>query len=189
MPPDARFTVGGLIGPVIFQLRPAPAGWWLKSFVVDGVDASRTPAIVTRTIDDVEAVIATDGATLTGRVAGERVALLGATVVLFAVDPDVWFPGSQFIRRVQTPGNGRFEFGSLPPGEYFVLAVDDVPLDPARSDWQSPAALNALSTRATRVRLSPSERRTLDLAWPRPARLLSHPRPARSRQGPTALRA
>jgi hypothetical protein len=44
--------------------------------------------------------------------------------------------------------------------------MDDVPADPDLSDWQSASALNNLSGRATRIRLVPSQRRTLDLKIP-----------------------
>jgi hypothetical protein len=64
---------------------------------------------------------------------------------------------------VQTPRDGAFSFVSLPPGDYFVAAIDDVPVDPDLSDWQSVPALAALSSRATRVSLAPAQKRSIEL--------------------------
>lgn len=58
-----------------------------------------------RSASNVDVVVASDGAVLTGRVTGNRVAVAGATVVTFAT-------------RTSVTCNGLFTQNSLPPGEY-----------------------------------------------------------------------
>jgi hypothetical protein len=168
LPSDGSFTTGPAIGSFRVQLTNAPAGWWLKSAIIGGVDAALFPVTATsdRAVSDVELAVATDGATLSGRVLGEQGPIARAIVLIFSVDPDHWFFGSPYVRRLQTRLAGTFDQSSLPPGEYYALALDEVPEDPELSDWQSPSALSTLSGRATRIRLQPSQRRTLDLKLP-----------------------
>jgi len=133
--------------------------------VVNGIDAARVPVTVAsaRAASNIDVVIDTDGATLSGRVIDDRTAIAGATVMIFSVDPELWFPGSQHVRHVHAARNGSFTQHSLPPGEYWV-AADDAPGDPELNDWHSTAALTSLVARATRVRLSPAQRRTIEIS-------------------------
>lgn len=164
MPADGEFETERIAGPFRVQMSsPLPNGWWLKSVTVEGVDATTTPITLNKPVDNADALIATDGATLKGRVSDERTALAGVTVLAFSTDPGVWFAGSQYLRRLQTPRDGQFSFFSLPPGDYFVVAIDGVSADPARSDWQSVQALTTLSARAIRVRLTPKQEQQIEL--------------------------
>jgi hypothetical protein len=167
-PSDNSFSVRPLTGSFRLQLANAPVGWWLESAVINGIDAAVYPVMTSgdRGTDDVEAVIATNGATLAGRVVGDRVAIDGATVVIYSVDPEQWFVGSQYVRRAHAGSNDRFIQPSLPPGEYYVVALEDVSADPDLLDWQSVSALASFATHAKRVRLSPSQQRTVDLTVP-----------------------
>ena len=163
--PDWRFVTEPVAGPFRLILINPPEGWWLKSAVVNGIDAARVPVTVTsdRAASNVDVIIDTDGATLSGRVVDERTAIAGATVVIFSVDPELWFRGSPHVRHVHAGRNGRFSQHSLPPGEYWV-AADDAPGDPELNDWHSISALTSLAARATRVRLSAAQRRTIELS-------------------------
>ena len=44
--------------------------------------------------------------------------------------------------------------GNLPPGEYYVAAVDWMQGTEGFGEWQDPAFLNAIAPRATRVTLT-----------------------------------
>jgi hypothetical protein len=163
--PDWQFVTEPVAGPFRLILTNPPEGWWLKSAIVNGIDAARIPVTVAseRAASNVEIMIDTDGATLSGRVIDDRTTVAGATVMIFSVDPELWFRGSQHVRHVQARRNGTFVQPSLPPGEYWV-AADDAPADPELNDWNSISALTSLVPRATRVRLSPAQRRTIELS-------------------------
>jgi hypothetical protein len=47
----------------------------------------------------------------------------------------------------------------MPPGDYFVAAVDETLMD----DWPAPALLDLIARSATRITLSLGETRTLPL--------------------------
>jgi hypothetical protein len=68
-------------------------------------------------------------------------------VIAFAINRDAWFDGSRHVKQVSRGANGSFDVIGLPPGEYYVAAVDvSTPLDP-----QAPGTLESLVSRATRV--------------------------------------
>jgi hypothetical protein len=52
---------------------------------------------------------------------------------------------------------GTFSIGGLPPGEYWVAAVERIPGTPTSGAWQDPALLETLSARAIRATLGPSD--------------------------------
>jgi hypothetical protein len=58
---------------------------------------------------------------------------------------------------------------SLPPGDYFVAAVDGLGAD-MDGEWQNPDVLAALSTRAQRVTVGERQRATAELRLIRWAR-------------------
>jgi hypothetical protein len=77
-------------------------------------------------------------------------------VIVFATDRERWFATSSYLRRAQASPDGSFRVGGLPPGEYYVAAVDtEGSLD--SDEWQAPEALNALRSAARRVTLGESE--------------------------------
>jgi hypothetical protein len=73
-------------------------------------------------------------------------------VIVFSTDRERWFATSSYLRRVQASPDGSFRVGGLPPGDYYVAAVDpEWSLD--SGEWQKPEALNALRSAARRVTL------------------------------------
>lgn len=67
------------------------------------------------------------------------------------------------LKYAQTRGDGSFEIKGLPPGEYWVAAVDVLETGPGGDEWQSPAVLDALASGADRVTLGESERHAITL--------------------------
>ena len=74
-----------------------------------------------------------------------------------------WFYGTQYVRQGRASRDGRFAVADLPPGDYYVIAVDDLPEEPALTNLTSADLLLDLIPRARRVRLPPSERVRVDL--------------------------
>jgi hypothetical protein len=59
--------------------------------------------------------------------------------------------------------HGAFGIVGLPPGEYFVAAVDAMQGTEGFGEWQDPAFLDSLIARATRVALSDAQHLSLTL--------------------------
>jgi hypothetical protein len=126
-------------------------GWYLKSVTIGGVDVTDTLydfGGAEATVADAQVVLSSAGAGIAGSIEtrpGARAA--AATVVAFSTSRDNWFDGSRHVKRVPSGPNGSFDVTGLPPGEYYVAAVDaDSPLD-----LQAPETLESLVSRAVRV--------------------------------------
>jgi hypothetical protein len=115
----------------------------LKSVTIGGVDVTDTPfdfGFGDDVFPEAEIVLSNEGATITGSIedaSGKRAPTF--ILVTFSVNRTNWFAGSRYSRRAAGV-NGSFEVSGLPPGEYFVAAVDALP----SGDWQSPETLDTL---------------------------------------------
>jgi hypothetical protein len=81
-------------------------------------------------------------------------------VVVFAEDPAKWtLPNNRWMSAARPDQDGRFKLGSLPPGDYYAIAVDYV----AQGEWSDPEWLARASKKATRFTLDEGAAKTLDL--------------------------
>ena len=80
------------------------------------------------------------------------------TVVVFPIDRTKWSITPRLLRLARPAEDGSFEVSSLPPGEYWVAATDQVDGADPSGDWLKPEALERLSFRATRVTLTEHQR-------------------------------
>ena len=164
---DGRFRYAGLTGPRRLSLSSSPPGWYLKSAFIKGEDVSERPfdfGLENVTIDDVEVVVSPDGASLSGYVTGERgVPATDYAIIAFSTDAAKWFQGSQWLKTVRPLQDGGFRVAGLPPGEYWLIAVDRLEGSPGSGEWQDANLLRTLSSRATRVSVGEGESRTLML--------------------------
>jgi protocatechuate 3,4-dioxygenase beta subunit len=161
----SAFVINGVAGA--FRVAPLAADprWWVKSAMIEGVNAVDEPMTIAggRAVSDVDVVLSSDAATVEGKIADERVVAASTTVVVFTTDSQKWFYGSQYVRRAQPGRDGTFAVTGLPPGDYHVMALDDLPGDPALTNLTSAEFLSDLIPQARRVRLPPSERVRVEL--------------------------
>lgn len=160
---SATYEVRGLAGPVRFVDARVPAGWWLESVNIGGVNAADDPVLFEAPVDsrgDVEIVFSTNGAEVSGRAVDSRNEPAPTFVaVMFPVDRDRWYAGSRYVKSALAAEQGRFTIASLPPADYWVAAVEALP-DGALRD---PGVLEALTAAGRRVSLSAGERLVIDL--------------------------
>jgi hypothetical protein len=111
---------------------------------------------------DIELVVSDGGGAIEGRTTDERDAPAAAWVVVFPADRDLWFAGSRHLKAARSGNDGSFRVAGLPPGSYFVTAVNrfDVMLG---GELNEPEVLEELSARAQRVTLVERDRRTMSL--------------------------
>jgi hypothetical protein len=162
---SGQFTSNGLPpGKYFIRVAESPDGWMFKSATLDGRDVTDTP-IELRSADVTGVVLTfTDRwSGLGGVVRNARNAPdPGATVLAFPTDVQSWSnfgANPRRLREARTNARGEFGMTSLPPGDYYAVAV---PQEQA-TDWREPRALDALSRIATRITISEGEHRKQDL--------------------------
>ena len=164
--PDGSFETTTVFGPTLIQAQPQRNDWYVKSVVFKGQDIVDTPFDFagSGTFRDIEVLISAAGATVTGRVTDDRGALLrDYFVVVFPTFRDQWFAGSRWVRSVRAASSSApFVVTGLPPGDYWVAAIDRLntmgPIERLPNDARGmllsdPELLESLSSRATRITL------------------------------------
>jgi protocatechuate 3,4-dioxygenase beta subunit len=164
--PDGRFTTTGRL-PGRYFVRPGgfPGGWALQSITANGIDVTDSPIdLSTSSVSNVVVTFSDLNQDLRGTVTGIPQGAEPPGVAVFPADSTAWKnfginPTRMRMTRASGPG-GQFGTGTMPPGDYFVVAIPDE----YTSEWQDPAYLELLSRAATRFSLTPGERKMLDVA-------------------------
>lgn len=162
---DGAFRVSGVSGPRRFVLMGAPENAYIRSAIVNGVDAVDVPfdfGAESKPVTDIRVNLGLDGASLTGRVTGDRgEPVPDYTVVAFATERELWYRNSQRLKAGRPNQEGTYRITGLPPGDYFVAAVVGLEGNQTGGEWQNPVVLEEISRRAQRITLSPSEALTM----------------------------
>ncbi|HVZ23875.1 MAG TPA: carboxypeptidase-like regulatory domain-containing protein [Vicinamibacterales bacterium] len=158
--PDLTFELRGLHGPRRLVLERPPAGWALKSVLVDGIDVTDTPlpfGTADQSLSEVQVVVTNRLTELTGTAVDSRGQPVAGdyAVLAFPTDRDRWYPGSRYFRRTGPGASGTFSLRGLPPGDYFVAAVRDLPvLRDGPDAWQDPEFLESIALQSTSASLA-----------------------------------
>ena len=163
--PDGTFVVTGVTGLRRMVLLVPTDGWYLKEAHIGGGDALDTPFDFGLKDDNfnVDVVVSPGAATILGTVTksgGQPAA--GVAVLLFSSDSSKWYRQSQWLRLEQRPSR-EFRLGGLPPGSYYLLALDGASDLVTSGDWQDPATLEDLRRSATRITVNEGETRAVSL--------------------------
>jgi hypothetical protein len=155
---DWTFEMSGISGPRRLRLLRAPRGWGLKQILANGVDVTDTPLSFgskSQSLSDVEVVLTDRITEIAGIVTDDRGrAAANARIVAFAADRDLWYDRSRFAKIAASDANGAFSIRDLPPGAYFVAAVDRRRASEENGEWLDPDLLDSLTPGATRITLS-----------------------------------
>jgi hypothetical protein len=158
---SGTFTLDGVpAGPHWFRAQ-APRGLSLKSVLFGGRDIVDTTQEI-RPGDRISGVsfVFTDRVSeIIGTISdGRGTAVTDFTVLAFPEESDLWRPESRHILTTRPDQNGKFQLRGLPPGRYFVVAID--PTSPGQ--WFDPAFLDQQRDGAARVTLAEGETKTQD---------------------------
>ena len=157
---DGTFLFEGLHGPRRFHLTSAPPGWSLKTVRVNGRDVTDEPlsfGTADESLTDVEVVLTNRAASLSGHVADvQGGAVDDYTAVVFPTTTDRWYQGTRFLAFARPKPDGTFTITALPPGDYYVAAVDSMQgtVSGGASETDDPAFLESLIPRATHLTIS-----------------------------------
>ena len=155
---DFSFRIANLPGGLYrLSVNLPPGNHYVESIRAEGQD------IIDRLIEmndhdqlaGVEVRVSSNGSRISGVVQSEEdgKAVDGATVLVFAADPQQRGSFSRFTRTTQTDQTGRYSLEGLPPAEYLVCALAEH--EPGRES--EPEYLNGLEGDATTIDLSAGE--------------------------------
>jgi hypothetical protein len=134
----------------------------LKQVLANGVDVTDTPlpfGSKSQSLSDVEVVLTDRITEIAGTVTDDRGrSVADARVVAFAADRDLWYDRSRFAKIAPSDANGAFSIRDLPPGVYFVAAVDRRRASEENGEWLDPDLLDSLTPGAARITLSEGQR-------------------------------
>ena len=164
---DNSFELTDVFGPGLFHAQPQRNDWYLKSVLFKGQDITDTPSDFggAGTVGDLEVVISALGATAAGRVTDDGGApVRDSAVLVFSTSRERWFDGSRWVKTEWSNDNGAFTVTGLPPGDYWIAAIErpDRAVE-RRAFTPDRDLLDSLSPRAVRVTLGEGESQDLAL--------------------------
>jgi hypothetical protein len=163
--PDGAFQFTDVTGPVRIALANARPGWWLKSVMVNGVNAADDPVTFNRDsgpMTGVLAVVSTRGAAVAGRLTNaDRQTTPDYAAILFSTDRTRWYDQSPYVATSRSDQTGAFSISGLPPGDYWAVAVDAAL--GGSDERRNPDVLTGLTSSARRISLDEGQRMDVEL--------------------------
>ena len=151
---DWTFEIDELAWTGILRVL-APAGWALKSVMLDGRDITDVPYdFRSADVDGLDVVLTNRLGSVAGTVTDGSRPAAAAFVVIFADDQEKWTFPSRFITVASTTSEGEFRAAALLPGRYRVIAVSAL-------DGLVPDRLASVRALATPVNVSEGESRSV----------------------------
>lgn len=138
------------------------ASWTVKAINVGGQDVADSAVELKpgQNVDNVTIVLTDRTTEISGTVRDSRNAgTASVQVIAFSTEQAHWRPQSRRIQAVRTDQAGLYRIRNLPPGDYFVVATDDV--EPG--EWFDPAFLERVRSGAHRISINEGDRKTQDL--------------------------
>jgi hypothetical protein len=154
-PGRMRITLGG-------GFAAPPTGWAVRSVRLNGVDVTDA-GIEFKPNEDISGVdveLTNRLTSISGLVTSGRGELSNDyTAIVFAQDRDRWRGNSRYQGTGRPDQDGRFKISGLPPGEYYIIAVDRI----EQGQAGDPDFLESVRSRATSLSLNEGETKTVDL--------------------------
>jgi uncharacterized protein (DUF2141 family) len=140
------------------------SGWFVESITLDGKDITERPFDLQTDATTFVVTYTNRASKVTGVVKDARGNVASdAIVIAFPTDQQRWKDygrSPRFLRSVPMSAKGSYTFDHLPPGDYYVIAIEGVDGD----GWRDPKVLQALANRAERLTVAAGQAaQTLDL--------------------------
>jgi hypothetical protein len=156
---DWTFELGGLHGQGVISVS-APPPWIIDHISLDGRDMTDAPIDFRQgDVTRLEIALTQRSATVSGRVLEGTAPISNVSVVVFSEDSAKWRFPSREVTHTRTGHDGSYEIQGLPEGRYLVIAVPAI----AGAEWQDPALLSRLRSRAIPVALLGPQRSVVNL--------------------------
>lgn len=149
-------------GSYIVRVTNSPPGWMFSGAMYGGRDISTEAVEVTSDLDGVVLRFTDRWTGVQGTVRRpDGLPDPDATVFVFPLDPAAWEgygPTPRRLRVTRPAANGNYAIDSLPPGNYYAIALREEPFE-----WRDPSVLQQLSRSAQRLAVRADGKTTLDL--------------------------
>jgi Carboxypeptidase regulatory-like domain len=164
---DRSFTLAGMSGRRILQIRNVPRGWYVKSIRYGTREIIDDPAEFKDASDplSLDVVLSNRGAVVIGRVIDDRGNPVRATVFMFRTR-GTGTPAT-LAATATSSAAGTFRLGPARGGDYAIMAVAATTSDLQPWEWDRTARLAALGERLT---LGELDERTVELRFVAPDR-------------------
>jgi hypothetical protein len=159
---DLTFELKSRPGKMRIDFAGNAMGWTIRTVRYRGVDVTDSGIDFkpNEDISDIEIELTNRVTDLSGLVTNGRAEPVKEyTVAVFPQDRDKWTPGSRYFRSGRPDQDGRFKLTSLPPGDYFIIALDYMDAN----EWTDPEFLDRIRTKATRLSIGEGETKSVDL--------------------------
>jgi hypothetical protein len=157
---DGTFEISGVLpGTYGVSLTP-PAGWRLRSVVIDGRDVLDEVMTLDRSVSGALVTLTDQPTELAGTLTSQ--AGSPATefdVLVFSADSRHWFSGTRRTKTARPGSDGRYAIKDLPAGDYWIAAVEDA--DPVFI--ADPQFLEQVARSAIKVTITDGQKTLLDL--------------------------
>jgi carboxypeptidase family protein len=152
----------GVMRIILGGFGPPPAGWSIRAVRVNGVDVTDTGVEFkpNEELTGLEVELTNRIASVSGVVTNSRGEVeKNYTAVAFAQDKARWTGLSRYQGQGRPDQDGRFRISSLPPGDYYIVAVDRI--EPGQAN--DPEFLERVYQGAKSLTLGEGESKTIDL--------------------------
>jgi hypothetical protein len=159
---DGRFDTSAPAGTVFVTMPSLPRDWRVKAVYVNGTDVADSgfELVAGGAVQGIEVEITNRGPYVAGRVVNDRGdAVRQYSVVVFSMDRDRRAWNSRYLATAQPDDDGRFRIGTLPPGDYYAVAVDRL----ASGQGTDPDFLLEMEREAARLTIADGESKPLEL--------------------------
>ncbi|HWW86121.1 MAG TPA: carboxypeptidase-like regulatory domain-containing protein [Vicinamibacterales bacterium] len=126
---DLTFELQGGAGRAQIELTGQRSGWLIRTVRYKGLDVTDSGLELepNGTIDGVEVELTNRASTLSGSVTNTRSEPAGGSViVVFPQDQTRWGKVSRYLRTGGSGQDGRFTIPAMPPGDYYIVAIERI---------------------------------------------------------------
>jgi hypothetical protein len=159
---DMTFELKSPPGVYRLNLATVGMGWAIRSVRLNGVDVTDAGFEIkgNQEIGGLEVELTNKLTTISGLVTNARGdTLKDYSTLVFAQDSARWGVNPRYQSMGRPDQDGRFKISGLPPGDYYIIALDRIDTGEAGD----PEFLERIRTKASRLSLDEGETKTLDL--------------------------
>jgi hypothetical protein len=137
-------------------------GWTIRSVRLNGTDITDAGVDIKpgEDVSGLEIELTNKLTAISGLVTNARgQAVKDYSAIVFSQDRDKWKTFNRYQGTGRPDQDGRFKISGLPPGDYYIVAVDKI----EQGQSSDPDFLEAIRTKATALTIHEGETRTVDL--------------------------